>query len=210
MKRVVCFVFSLCFVLLPCLAVDDGAGSEALEVDSSLPSVGEGLDSGGLDLMSLSGVSTVEVHSDTVVMSLPEDNEYPSDAPISGGLYIDCNTSQFGRVTVYLPIDYQRYSIAFNTAGNLVNIRSSTISGYMYVGSNVYNFRMTSMGTPQYRLLDTGYTYSDLSVTSINNTNVVFVESSDDIPLIPNDELYLLICVMLLGVITLCQFMKRF
>ena len=146
---------------------------------------------------------------DVILYSLPDDNEYPG-GQLRYGLYMDVNTSQLGRVMIYVPVDFQRGSFTFNTANNIVNIRSSTITGYMYRNNTLYDIRWTSLTTAQYRQNGTSNAYQALNISTIYNTNVVFVEQSSDLPVVPNSELYQLITIMIAGVIMFCLFMKRF
>lgn len=154
-------------------------------------------------------VDSLTVNADNVVLfSLPENNDYPPNSPLAGGLYMQVQTSQLGQVLIYVPIDYQRNSFTYDRSGNIVNIRSSTITGFMYRGNTLYNVYWSALQTPQYRLYSSG-TYAALTVTSVQNTNVVFVESNEDIPLVPHSEIYQLVAIVLLGGMLLCLFMKR-
>lgn len=171
----------------------DSPSPESLELSETAPSV----------------VGEMTVQAETVVLGLPEENDYPTDSPLAGGLYIECNTAELGEVLIYIPVDYQYKSFTFDETGNIVNIRSSTISGLLYRGSSTYTFRISSFSNPTYRSYNSGSSYSDLTVTSVLNTNVVFVEGNEDIPVVPDSDMQGLICIFLLGVIVLCLFMRR-
>lgn len=142
------------------------------------------------------------------LLSIPENNDYPANAPLAGSAYIEATTSQLGTVVIYIPVDYQRGSLTYDSSGNLVNIRSGTITGFMYRGSTLYNIYWSAMQTPQYRLYSSG-TYAALTVRSILNTNVNIVERNEDLPVVPNDEMYQLVIILLMGVMVFCLFMKR-
>lgn len=135
-------------------------------------------------------------------------DEAPVDAPFTGCCYISCSTSQFGDITVYLPITYQSGYFSYTSAG-LVNISTSSISGVFYDGGIEYTFRCSSWSTPQYREVDgSSYSYADLTVNSIEYSNVQIAESFP--PLVSSATILSYIPVLLLGVIVLCLFMKRF
>lgn len=153
---------------------------------------------------------SLTIEAGVVTLAMPENNEYPSDSPLSGGVYIEVDTRELGEVLIYVPTDYQYRSFAFDESGNIVNIRSATITGVLYDGNTVYSVRFTSFGNPSYRLATGNYTWDDLTVTEVLNTNVVFIESNEDLPPVPDADMLSVIIVALLGVIVLCHFMKRF
>ena len=185
---------------------DDADPSEAPEVLDDGDLGDDGDDHGGNDTLE---IDTLVVNGDIILYSVPENNEYPPNSPFAGALYIQANTSQLGSVMIYLPVNFQRGSITFDRNGNLVNITSGTITGFMYRGNTQYNFRMQSFGTPEYRLYNTSNAFSGLMVTSIQNTNVVLVEQNSDLPVVPPLEVQGTIIIFMLGVLILCMFMKR-
>lgn len=152
---------------------------------------------------------TISITTEAVYMAVPEDNVYPPSAPLMGGVYLDVDTQQLGELLIYIPTAYQYRSFTKTTAGAPVNITVSTISGYTYDG-NDYNIRWSSFGRAQYRPVSGSYSYQDLDITEITNTNVVFVESIEDLPPVPDADMLSLISIFLLGVIVLCLFMRRF
>lgn len=131
----------------------------------------------------------------------------PADAPFTGSLYLSLDTRELGPVTVYLPVTYRSGYLSYSN-GNLFNVSNSTVSGVMYYGGTEYQFRLSSWSTPQYRLYDSGYTYSDLTVTAIEASNAVIAEEFP--PLVSGEQVVQWIPVLLMGVIVLCLFMKRF
>ena len=54
-----------------------------------------------------------------------------------------------------------------------------------------------------------GKTYEDVNITDILNTNIVFVESNDDLPPVPDSNMLQIIITFLLGGCLLCLFIKR-
>lgn len=133
----------------------------------------------------------------------------PVNAPFVGSVYITGTTQELGTVTVYLPVTYREGYLGLTSSGNLFNVSNSSISGIMYRGSTEYNFRLSSWSTPQYRLYNSsGYNYSDLTFTSITASNAVIAEEFQ--PLVPVSALLAYVPIILLGVIVLCLFIKRF
>lgn len=186
------------------------SSGEVVPDSDSLDSVPvSGTGSSGSDSGSVVSVDGLTVYADNVLMSVPEDNVYPSGAPLVGGLYMEVSTSQLGDILIYVPTSYQYKSFTYNTDGAPVNITSSTITGYYY-GSADYNVRWSSFGQAQYRLVSGGYSYQDLDITDVLNTNIVFVESIDDLPVVPDTDMLSVILIFLVGVIVLCLFIKRF
>lgn len=154
-------------------------------------------------------VGSLTVQADTVLMSVPEDNIYPPSAPLAGGVYMEVQTRQLGRLIIYVPVSFQFKSFTF--AANTktpVNITSSTITGYTY-SSTDYSIRWTSFGQCQYRPSSGSYNYTDLDIQDVLNTNIVFVEGMEDLPVVPDSSMLLIIIVFLQGVMVVCLFMRR-
>lgn len=177
------------------------------EANPENPSGGFGGSSdGSVDVLNLESVT---IHTESVLMSVPEDNVYPSGAPLQGGLYMQVDTSELGEIIIYVPTAYQYKSFTFNSDGRPVNITASTITGYCW-DSNDYNVRWSSFGQAQYRRVSgTVSSYVDLTITNVINTNVVFVESNDDLPVVPDSDILQVVVIFLLGGMLLCLFMKR-
>lgn len=132
----------------------------------------------------------------------------PDDSDITGCLYITCDTSEFGSITVYLPVNYQSGYLSYSN-GNLFNVSNSTVTGVFWDSGTQYTFRCSSWSTPQYRDYDgSGYSYYDLTITDVVYSNVVIAESFP--PLVPVSQLVSYVPIVFLGVIVLCLFMKRF
>lgn len=178
---------------------DSGFSGDTIYIDNS-----RFLDSG--DLVQ---VDTLSVIADSVLLSAPEDNVYPPSAPLAGGVYMQVETSQLGVIIIYVPVSYQ--SKAFTFAANTstpINITASTISGYAYASSD-YSVRWSSFGRATYRRVDGTGSYNNLDITSVLNTNIVFIEDNADLPVIPDNNILQIISIFLLGVMVLCLFMRR-
>lgn len=153
----------------------------------------------------------VHINADAVYLTAEEEPIlYSVGDVLSGGAFFDVDTSELGAVKIYIPIDYQEGSFAYDNYGNLVNIRASTITGYILDGTQ-YTVRWTSFGTPQYRLLNysgVGSTYNDLNIESVQDTNIQIIEDDTEVPLFPDARFVQLLILLCLGVLVLCQFMK--
>lgn len=184
-----------------------------LSVDGSEPVPDDVVDEGIPDDLEEFIQNTDEVHINADAVYLTEPDEAVSYAVgdvLSGGAFFEVSTDELGDVKIYIPIDYQDGSFAYDNNGNLVNIRSSTITGYILDGTQ-YTVRWNSFNTPQYRLLNysgAGSAYQDLSIYSVNDSNVQIIEDDSDVPLFPDDRFIQILILLCLGVIVLCQFMK--
>lgn len=162
-----------------------------------------------LDSGSAVQVDSLTVQADTVLMSAPENNEYPSGAPLAGGVYMQVTTQALGELLIYVPSNYQSKSFTFESSSKeVINITSSTITAYV-VDQASYSFRWSSFGRLQYRRNSGSYSYEDVNITDILNTNIVFVESNNDLPPVPDSNILQIIITYLLGGCLLCLFIRR-
>ena len=122
-------------------------------------------------------VEDLTINANEVVLYslLPEEDVYPSGAPLEGGVYMHLDTDELGDILVYVPVDYQYDSFTKNSNGQPINITASTITGYSFDG-NDYNIRWQTWGVPMYRPVNynTGIQYQELTVNEILGTNVGF------------------------------------
>lgn len=197
--------------------VVSGEVGEGNLFDDSLPgetagTAGSSIDGSGTgdEFFDSLSVGELTINAESVLLSVPEENEYPSGAPLLGGLYMELETVELGRILVYVPASYQYKSFTKNTAGRPVNITASTITGYCW-DTYDYNVRWSSFGQAQYRRISSGssYSYADLTVTDVLNTNVVFVEANEDLPVVPDSDILQVVVIFLLGGMLLCLFMRR-
>lgn len=137
---------------------------------------------------------------------------YGDDAPstniVGGSCYIEMQTSQLGRITVYFPVTYQDSYFSIRSDGQLVNITNSTLTGYFRYGSSEYTFRCTTFSTPQYRLTNGSGSYVNLTVNGVYNSNMTLLESFPT-QFSFHTSSFDLIELFLMGVCVLCLFMKR-
>lgn len=185
----------------------DGSDSEISVIDSELTVE----DGGEEEEEFIADYGDLTINADAVYLTSDEEPIlYSVGDVLSGGAFFEVDTDELGSVKIYIPIDYQEGSFAYDNYGNLVNIRAATITGYILDGTQ-YTVRWTSFGTPQYRLLNysgAGSTYNDLTVEMVEDTNIQIIEDDSEVPLFPDDRYVQLLILLCLGVIVLCQFMK--
>lgn len=132
----------------------------------------------------------------------------PTSPPFYGTCYAIGVSDVLGTVTVYLPVDRQS-SFSYDSSGYLFNATSSTITGVIVdsLGAQ-YTFRCTSFSTAEYRpLAGSGYTYNDLFLCNISDTNLII---SDSFPgSFDMQYVYYLIIIGILGVVLLCLLKSR-
>lgn len=133
----------------------------------------------------------------------------PASPPFYGGVYVTGTTSQLGTVTVYIPSTYQEGYLGTTASGDLFNASNSSISGVVYAGSRQYDFRLSSWSTSQYCIQSGSYwEYEDLTFTSIDASNAEIALSS--VPAVDASEILRYAVFLVLVVILLCLFIKRF
>lgn len=132
----------------------------------------------------------------------------PVNAPFYGGVYISGRTRELGSVTAYIPVNYRSGYLGMTSGGNLFNSSSSSIAGIIYAGNTEYTFRISSWAEPQYRALNSGSTYYDLTFTSIDYSNAEIMDQFP--PKVPAEDILQYVPIVFMGVIVLCLFMKRF
>lgn len=128
--------------------------------------------------------------------------EIPSDA-----YYANLQTNELGEIMVYFPYNYARYLSYNEDSGKLINTYSSQISAYGYNGS-WYVIRFPTFDVPNYRLEDSNYSYSDLTITGVNETNITWLNDTD-FTAFSSGNLANLAMLLIGGCILLCLFMRR-
>lgn len=107
------------------------------------------------------------------------DNSFPQEETgLTGGAFIEC-TSSIGDIVIILPWQYKENYLTFSTSGNLVNCSSGSIACAVYKNGVKYTGRITSWGTLSYQVSSTQYTYTDITVYLIEDTNCVFLTDSE-------------------------------
>lgn len=142
------------------------------------------------------------------------DNDYltfQSETGLTGGKYVYCD-SNLGSVYVVFPADRTQYISLIND-WEPINISSSTINVKIYTGygSPTYEGRLTPFGTTEYRLNNNvGYTYYDLIITDIYDSNIEFITESNQYNSSLYFDKYQIIIVSLLLLILLFEILGWF
>ena len=179
---------------------DPASGSDSLDVEdgSELPLDG--------DLQpDSSEVSEVTIQAEKVLLVAEDEPAVyaGSSSGPDGGYYLHCDSS-LGEVYVYVPYDYASNSFSFY-GGDLVSLRSSSITGILIDGATVYELRFPGfLEVPQYREPDgSSWQWSDISFTSVLGGNVQVLEDDPgyqlDIPTLIILAVVIIVGVRLLG-----------
>lgn len=205
LKHVLALCLAIVLLVGPAYALPDDSTPVGLSDVEETPLVpGEDVPGGELDA---SGGLTV--YADNVVLAEDLEPRAVLTSPVAGGPYMEVSSS-IGDLKIYVPADYQRGSFSYYDGNSVCGIRSSTISGYAFKGSTLYQVRFPSFSDPQYRVYDSGYSYTDFSITGVNSTNIQILTSDNDLPLLPDTGQVQLIIALFLGGCLVCLFMKRF
>jgi len=151
------------------------------------------------------------------VTALAITDNYPANAPIAGGVYIQANVTTLGNVLIFVPVEYQLNYLSFlRGTTNVINIGNATVTCNLYSGNNYQNYyqaRFTRFGTLEYyyNYQGSNYRWDPLTVNSIQNTNVQFVDNTTitAIRQVPISFVIQLLTVTLLGMIVIILIIKR-
>lgn len=159
---------------------------------------------------SVLSTENVVLNADKVILSSSEEPQLYSivSDPVSGGCFIDVDSS-IGFLKIYVPSDYQYKSFSFFNGTDVCSIVSSTITCYAFEGSTVYQIRFSPFSEPTYRVYDTSQSYQVFSIYDVIDTNVQILKSDSELPLLPDLNVLLLICISFLGGIFVCRLLKR-
>jgi hypothetical protein len=128
---------------------------------------------------------------------------------IVGGYYFvaDCALGQ--NIKFWVPADFSQGSITFDSSGGLVNMTNSTI--YLMPDDTTLNSSYT-IQAPRfssflYRRDASGYTWSDLDISNISDTNISWL---DDTPqAVPQSSYFVLIAsILVIGFLALFAFKR--
>lgn len=155
------------------------------------------------------------------VFAVEYSTEYPSYVPISGGAYIEVQ-STLGRGALVFPNQYQNNTFGFSGSGlNLCNITYSTVSGYFYPASgNPVQVRFQRYSTLEYYYESTGSwgnEWRPVTTSAIYNTNVRFIDNTtltraQEGPIFDDGQrtmMPLVIVLLLVAVIGICLGFRR-
>lgn len=164
------------------------------------------------------------------VSALAYTDVYPENAPLMGGVYLHCMTSDVGEAIIYVPIDYKNgYITTRLNNDSLVNISGETITCYMYSGDgfgNYYDCRMESGGGFEYYTFTTELEYDVVSeqfvevpvwnwfpvgVYQILNTNIQLANNfgNNAIRQIPRPDVISIIIFAFLAIIVVLMITRK-
>lgn len=136
-------------------------------------------------------------------------DSYPPDSTEYGySAFITMDTQQLGEITVRLPVNWMYNSLSWD-GSDLRNITTSTITGYYGEDTSYDVVRWSSFSPPQYRTSGNNYTYYDLIVNDVISTNVQLVDDWSEVGSNQN-SINTTVLILMLGVIVLVLFMKKF
>ena len=154
------------------------------------------------------------------VFAVEYSTEYPSYVPISGGAYIEVQ-STLGRGSLVFPNQYQNNTFGFSGSGlNLCNITYSTVSGYFYSASgSPVQVRFQRYNTLEYYYENGswGNEWRPVTISAIYNTNVRFIDNTtltraQEGPIFDDGQrtmIPLVIVLLLVAVIGICLGFRR-
>lgn len=202
MRYVLCFVALFAVLVVPSFAADvledvpdDTSEPDMLDqvLDSDIVLYDDGLQ------LYLGASGGLRLYADEVILS-GEDELQPRSfgGGPAGGAYFDASTN-VGDMRIFVPTDYQYGSFSLDSSGRLIGVRSSTITGYGYIGSTEYDVRFSSYAIPQYRRSDSSYTWDYLYINAVEDTNVQILDSLSSLPLKPDTGTLLLVIFAVFG-----------
>lgn len=128
--------------------------------------------------------------------------EVPADS-----YYANLQTAELGEIMVYFPYNVARYLSYNENTGKIINTYSSQINAYGYNGS-WYSIRFPTFDVPNFRRDGVTSTYTDLTITGLNETNITFLNDTD-FTAFSSGTLANLSMLLIGGCILLCLFMRR-
>lgn len=132
-----------------------------------------------------------------------------SSGGIVGGYYFvaDCALGQ--GVKFWVPADFSAGSITLDASGGLVNMTNSTI--YLMPDdsslNSVYTIQAPRFSSFLYRRDASGYTWSDLNISNISDTNISWLD--DTVQAVPLPSYFVLIAsILVIGFLALFAFKR--
>lgn len=122
----------------------------------------------------------------------------------AGGYYLNVTSSALGACTVWLPYEVRDGSFSWY-GGQLVSLRSGSVSGVVVSGSTVYNLRFSSFlgGAQYYRPSGSSYVWTALNISALDGGNIEVLDKSPgyslDIPSLILVAVILIVGVRLIG-----------
>jgi len=127
-------------------------------------------------LLSLFLISLFSIPSFAIVYP----TQFPAYVPVSGGAYIEVQSTAIGRGTlIFSPVTIENTFGFSGTGNNICNLSSGTVTGTFYAtnGTTTYTVRMVRLGTLEYQT-STSSTWNSVTISQIYNTNVFFTDET--------------------------------
>lgn len=127
--------------------------------------------------------------------------EFPDES-----YYIVLDSAQFGELVVYIPVNSAN---TFSPMGDfIVNVGTSTVTGYCYYNGNESQVRFPVFDTVEFRQSTTGYQWTEIPDAQLLESNLPLLDDTS-FSLLSKDSVIQLV-IFLVGGCILCQlFMKR-
>lgn len=120
--------------------------------------------------------------------------------------YVTLFTDNYGTISVYIPVNSA--STFAPSGASIINIGTSTITGYTEFNGTEAQVRFPSFDVPQIRLDGNSYSWTDLAGVELRETNLPLLNDTS-FSLLSQDTIIQLI-ILLIGGLILCHlFMKR-
>lgn len=123
--------------------------------------------------------------------------------------YLRVVESELGEITIYFATNSEEVLSLDKSTCQLLNVSSGTVYGYFDYGGTVYRVTCSSFTVPTYRL-ESNYNTYDLSIESIVDTNMTFI--NDVSSLLVNDynfNLYSLGSLVVVGGLLCLIYLKH-
>lgn len=187
MRRVLALLFVLLLLFVPAFA--DGEGEGGLEGEELDPSIPQPIVDSGAPV--------------PVMVVEPEPEPVPYAAGTvgpAGGYYLDVSSSSLGSCTVWLPYEYYNDSLSWY-GGQLVSLRSGSISGIVVSGSTVYNLRFSAFlqGAEYRHYSGSSWYWSPLNISALSGGNIEVLDKSPGYDL-DISSLILVAIILIVGV----------
>jgi len=131
----------------------------------------------------------------------------PATTPIGG--YYTSVTSSIGSGDLFLPVEFSKDYLTFDSTGKMVCLANSTVNALLVTDYQVIQVRFPAMSYPQY-YTQSGtnyYNWVDFDITSAQDGNISVMQQFDFAWI--SDNLYQA-CILLIGGILVCKvFMSK-
>lgn len=188
-------------------ASDLEVSEEASNGDDLSPNTGSGVDVVVNDPIPVTVIESEQedlgfpsLYASGYALELDITDEPPEDPPFYGAVYITGETSDGDIVTLYFPRNYKEGYFGVDSTGRLLNVTSSSISGY-YGGAYNNSVSLSGFGYPRYRATSSNYDYTDLYITPQFSNAQILTEFEGRYTFSELEPYFIL---LMLGVIYLC------